>query len=86
MKTLEEKILEILNNCMDCDGRYITGKPASVIEIASIMKDFIKWFIDQYKFYYNPKLKKFFDQTLITSLPEVTIDDIFDYWLNNIKK
>ena len=84
MKTLEEKIIEILESVKfrsDC----VTHEKISK-EIASMMKEFMEWFIDQYIFYYNPKLKKFFDQTLITSLPEVTIDDIFDYWLNNIKK
>lgn len=78
MKTLEEKILEIIRT-----GRNFTQMAE---DITAHLKEFIEWLLRQVKFHFNPKTKKWIDQTLITSQPEVTLDEIFDYWFNNIKK
>ena len=95
MKTLEEKIIEILDNRMDCDGQYITGMATSAKEIASMMKEFVEWIgavgISYVTHSYSPKSKGKYQRVVLTEdnefeITQYAFDELFDYWLNNIKE
>jgi hypothetical protein len=84
MKKLEVKIIEILDNRMDCDGQYITGMATSARDIAFIIEEFITWIMIN-EYFWGGLCERI--MTPIIGLPEVdSFDELFDYWLNNIKK
>lgn len=84
MKALEEKIIEILDNRMDCDGQFITGMVTSAKEIASMMKEFMEWVdTEGYRFHSRHNIWCFENRIGVV---RKTIDELFDYFINNIKK
>jgi|GEM_PF-6682211 len=84
MKTLKEQIIEILDNRMDCDEQYITGMATSAKEIASMMKEFMEWVdTEGYRFHSRHNIWCFENRIGVV---RKTIDELFDYFINNIKK
>jgi hypothetical protein len=84
MKALEEKIIEILDNNLDYKPHCITGMGTSAKEIASMMKEFIEWVdTEGYRFHSRHNIWCYENRIGVV---RKTIDELFDYWLNNIKK
>lgn len=87
---LEEKIIEILDNRMDCDGQYIIGMATSAKEIYSMMKEFTEWLEFNTKF---ECIKRTLTGEIFWQIPHedridglhYSFDELFDFWLNNIK-
>ena len=91
MKALEEKIIEILDNNLDYKPHCITGMGTSAKEIASMMKEFVEWLEFDTKF---ECIKKTLTGEIFWQIPHedrmdgthYSFDELFDYWLKNIKK
>lgn len=94
MKPLEEKIIEILDNRMDCDGQFITGMGTSAKEIASMMNEFIGWMgrigINYVTHAYNSENKGKYQRVILKEdnefeITQYTFDELFDYWIKHKK-
>ena len=91
--TLEEKIIEMLESVKfrsDC----VTHEKISK-EIASMMKEFVEWIgavgISYVTHSYSPKSKGKYQRVVLTEdnefeITQYAFDELFDYWLNNIKE
>jgi len=94
---LEEKIFEILEGDKNLECKYnftqdteeeslinLCSNTAKAKEITSMMEEFIMWFIKN-EYFWGGLCEQI--MTPIIGLPEFnTIDELFDHWLNNIKK
>ena len=94
---LEEKIFGILERDKNLECKYnftqdteeeclinLCSNTAKAKEIASMMKEFILWFM-KFEYFWGGLCEQI--MTPIIGLPEFnTLDELFDYWLNNIKK
>ena len=94
MKTLEEKIIEILDNNLDYKPHCITGMGTSAKEIASMMKEFMEWIgavgISYVTHSYSPKSKGKYQRVVLTEdnefeITQYAFDELFDYWLKKVK-
>lgn len=97
MKTFEEKIIEILNRDKNLECNYdftqekekdclinLCSNIAKAKEIASMMKEFMDWVMEN-EYFYGKLSEEIL--TPLLDLPEFkTTDELFDYWLKNIKK
>ena len=94
MKTLEEKIIEIHKDKLwigeeydtrkDKSQHFIEGLYDSAKEIASMMKEFVEWVdTEGYRFHSRHNIWCFENRIGVV---RKTIDELFDYFINNIKK
>jgi hypothetical protein len=83
---MEEKILEILRNNYVNISDVPAGLRKSAGEITAYIMEFIEWVLDNCLFLTDNKGKYYFEIIMEESISDqMTIDELFDYWLKNIK-
>ena len=89
---MKDKILEILIDKIkatphDYYPTGIEGIPQSAREIANMIKDFTTWLIIEQEIFMGELSEKYIinDNIHVNGKRLETLDELFDYWLNNIK-
>ena len=90
MNHIEDKIFETLDNNLDYIPHCITGMGVSSKLIASLITEFITWFVNIQDNPFGKIITGQNDAVYINfsegSENRYSLDDIFNYWLKNVKK